>query len=83
MGGTVENNAVAGAAININADGAGTSSAPVVVVGNALSVYARDVAFLCGKVCPGSLLNVAPGSYVDRQGETNPPATTFAWTECP
>jgi hypothetical protein len=83
FGGSVVGNTVGGAGICINADGAGTVAAPVVVHGNTVSGFVAGMQFLCGKICPGSLFNVAPDSVVDRQGDTNPPATSFAWNDCP
>ena len=72
-----------GAAINVNVDGGGTAAAPVLVARNQLSAFAADVPFLCGKVCPGSLFNIAPGAYVDRDNDNTPPNSAFVWNTCP
>ena len=34
-------------------------------------------------LCAGTLLNIAPGSVVNRNGESQPPATSVAWQNCP
>lgn len=82
FGGTVSGNSVTGAGILINVDGGGTTASPVVVVDNTLGTFVPNLVFSCGKACPGSVFNIAPGSVVDRQGETSPPATNFEWKQC-
>jgi hypothetical protein len=81
----VTNNTISGAAFFIDADGAGMPGAPFVVAANtflgdcvaAFACVNGDVEYNC------SLMNIAPSSTVDREGETNPPATNMAITACP
>jgi hypothetical protein len=75
---TITNNTVGGAAVLINAYGAGTADGPFSVFNNTFSGPCVDgVQFLCGgyvSLC--SAINIAPDSVIDRAGETIPVAST-------
>lgn len=63
-GGTVTGNAVFGAKIQINAEGAGTAQAPVTVSGNLLGGAPASAVFGCGQTRSGAVFNVSPDSVV-------------------
>jgi hypothetical protein len=82
FGGMVEGNTVSGAAVLLNIGGAGTSASPFTVFNNTFTGGAEvGVEFLCQKSY-SSIFNIAPGSYVDRQGETNP-VSSLNIVDCP
>lgn len=81
LGGTVTGNTVINAKQGINVAGAGTAASPLVLFGNTASGAGASATFLCG-THQTSNLNIAPGSVVDRMGDTTP-ATSFAWMDCP
>jgi hypothetical protein len=83
QGGTVSGNTISGAAILVNVDGGGTAAAPIQLQANTYGEFVPDLTFLCGKTCPGSQLNISPDSVVNRGGDNNPVATSFAWNQCP
>lgn len=83
FGGTFTRNTISGGGFVVNIDGAGTAADPVRFFENNLSHFAPDLLFLCGKRFPGTLLNIAPNSIVDRNHETSPIATTDVWSNCP
>jgi hypothetical protein len=68
QGGSVTGNAVSGAFIEINAQGAGTVAKPTVITGNSLGPTPASASFLCGTVSGLSPLNVSAESHVDLQG---------------
>lgn len=75
-GGTVTQNAISGAGVNINIEGAGTSSAPITVFGNQMSGAPAQNAFLCG-ARPGSNFNIGPdNNVVNLNGDPTPYSTT-------
>jgi hypothetical protein len=67
-GASVTNNSVVGANIEINAQGAGTMAAPVVISGNTLGATPASASFQCGTVNGLSPLNVSADSIVDLKG---------------
>jgi hypothetical protein len=67
-GGTVTNNTVVGANIEINAQGTGTQAAPTVITNNTLGQTPASAKFLCGTVNGLSPLNVSSESVVDLKG---------------
>ena len=78
---TITANTVGGAAVLINAYGAGTTAGPFAVYDNTFaSPCVSGVDFLCmpvnHTVC--SALNIAPDAVIDRRGETTPVATTHS-----
>jgi hypothetical protein len=79
-GGTVTNNTVVGAYIQINAQGAGTQSAPVVISNNTLGATPSSAKFTCGTVNGLSPLNVSNDSIVDLKGGS---ATGSISVPCP
>jgi hypothetical protein len=79
-GGTVTGNTVVGANIEINAQGAGTSAAPIVISSNTLGPVPSSAKFLCGTVSGLSPLNVSSESVVDLKGGS---ATGTISVPCP
>jgi len=70
IGGTVTQNTVYGANVNINVYGGGTPTQPVGLYGNTIGTnIPQSWQSTCGTV-PGSALNIATDSYVYRNGET-------------
>lgn len=67
-GGTVSNNTVVGANIEINAQGTGTQQAPTVITNNTLGATPQSGKFQCGNVNGTSPLNVSAESVVDLKG---------------
>ncbi len=81
IGGTVSGNTIAGGKFNINAQGAGTAAAPVVVFGNTLGPAPTSGTFLCG-VRPCTSFAVSPDSFVDTS-KGPPPTGTLTHSACP
>jgi hypothetical protein len=76
VGGEVTGNVVSGAGIGINIDGAGTRDEPIFVYANTVRVVKEQMMFsLCGGVFATSGMNIAPGSFVARRGDTVIPTT--------
>ncbi len=71
IAGTVSGNSVNGGKFGINAEGAGTAAAPMVVTQNSVSPSPATAAFLCG-IKPCTSFNVSPDSYVDVQSGPAP-----------
>jgi nitrous oxidase accessory protein NosD len=71
VGGDIHDNAVRGAKVGINVDGAGMFSAPVAIYDNRVTPAAAGSYF---SACPTPLsadwMNVAPDSVIDRRDET-------------
>jgi hypothetical protein len=69
----------------INADGAGSAAGPFAVYNNSfVGGCINSVTLLCNHtVC--SVFNIAPGSFIDRRGETSPVATNVGalLKQCP
>ncbi len=74
-------NSVNGAAVVLNAGGAGTSAAPFAVYANSLQASTAGVELLCKKTYE-SIMNISPDSVVDRRGETFP-VTDYDIEGCP
>ena len=81
LGGTVASNAVTGARMGIDADGAGTAAAPMTITGNQVGPSPSSATFLCG-TRPSSRFNVAPDSVVDL-GAGPAPDTAMLVHDCP
>jgi hypothetical protein len=81
QGGNVTGNTVAGARMGIDADGAGTASAPITITGNQVDATPPSAMFLCG-ARPTSRFNVSPDSVVDL-GAGPAPDTTMTVHDCP
>jgi hypothetical protein len=79
-GGTITNNTVAGANIEINAQGTGTNSAPTIITNNTLAPVPAKGLFQCGNVNGTSALNVSKESVVDLKGGS---ATGTISVPCP
>ena len=76
IGGDVHDNAVRGAKVGINVDGAGTRGAPVAVRRNAVSGIAEGTYFSdCSQPIAADVINVSPTSFVDRGDERTPIGT--------
>jgi hypothetical protein len=60
----VTGNAVSGAKIQINAEGAGTVAKPVTVSGNQLGASPASAVFGCGQTRAATAFNVSPDSFV-------------------
>lgn len=80
-GGTVAANAVDGARMGIDVDGAGTPAAPTTVTGNQVGPTPASATFLCGPR-PSSRFNVAPDSVVEL-GAGPAPDTAMLVHDCP
>ena len=71
VGGDVHDNAVRGAKVGINVDGAGVLGAPVAIYDNRVSPAPAGSFFSgCPQPIPADWMNVAPASVVDRRDET-------------
>jgi len=70
-GGLITNNEINAAGILIDVDGGGVPSIPITIYHNGLLNPATVWHFACGNR-PGALLNIAPGSFVNRNGDTFP-----------
>jgi len=81
IGGTVTQNTATGGKFNINAEGAGTSSAHMLVTQNTIGTAPTSATFNCGSM-PTTAFNVSPDSYVD---VGSGPAATGSLTQhiCP
>jgi hypothetical protein len=64
IGGSVTNNTVTGAKIQIDAEGAGTAAKPMVVSGNTLGPSPASAVFGCGQTRAATQFNVSPDSFV-------------------
>ncbi len=83
LGGEVHGNTVTSARQGINVEGAGTTTAPLLLYGNTVSGSAPSSArFLCGSHRTSDFNINTADSVVDRNGDTSP-MTTFAWHLCP
>lgn len=83
IGGTIDTVSIIGPKQGVNVAGGGTAAAPTTIVNVALAGnYPPSAMFNCGPH-QTSAFNIAPGSYVNRGGQNNPPATSFAWNGCP
>jgi len=80
FGGTLTQNVVTGGGVNINVFGGGTAAYPISIYGNSLYNVPPTHQFQCGPK-PGSVMNIAPDSIVNRNGETFP-VTNIDYT-CP
>lgn len=70
IGGEVRDNAIRGAKIGINVDGAGTWEAPTTIYANTVQAPPAGAYFLgCLKTIPAESINVAPTSIVDRRDD--------------
>ena len=70
MGGDLHQNAIRGAKVGINVDGAGTFRSPTRIFGNVVSDVPLDAYFSgCPDRIPTAWMNVAPNSIVDRHAE--------------
>jgi hypothetical protein len=73
VGGTVVDNAVSGAKVGINVDGAGSRVAPTTVYANDVTNVPTDAVFSgCAQPVPTDWMNVAPTSVVDRGTDASP-----------
>jgi hypothetical protein len=81
LGGTVSGNTVTGGKFDINAEGAGTNAAPVVVTGNTIGTVPRVGQFMCGPMGT-TTFNVSPDSVVDLRGG-QPPTASITVHLCP
>ena len=79
LGGTITGNAVSGAKIQINAEGAGTSAKPVAVLGNVLGASPASAVFGCGQTRAATAFNVSPDSFVT----TNDGTAKLTFHGCP
>jgi hypothetical protein len=80
-GGTVAANAVDGARMGIDVDGAGTPDAPTTVTGNHVGPSPSSASFLCG-TRPSARFNVAADSVVDL-GAGPAPDAALTVHDCP
>jgi hypothetical protein len=70
VGGELHGNAVRGAKVGINVDGAGVLSAPVAIFDNTVSPAPAGSYFSeCAQPIPADWMNVAPASIVDRRDD--------------
>jgi hypothetical protein len=79
QGGTVTGNAIVGARIQINAEGAGTAANPLVASGNILGPTVTNAKYWCGQTHPATPFNVSPDSFVTTADATG----HFAYHVCP
>lgn len=70
-GGVFTANQITAAGILIDVDGGGVPTIPVSIYANGLLQPSASWKFACG-IRPGALLNISPGSYVDRKGDAFP-----------
>jgi hypothetical protein len=71
VGGELHDNAVRGAKVGINVDGAGVPGAPVAIYNNSVSRAPAGSYFSgCPQPIPADWMNVAPASIVDRRADT-------------
>ena len=82
VAGTVDHVTITGAKQGVQVGGAGSAAVPIVLTNLAVGPVPASAEFLCGTRST-SRLNIAPGSYVDRGGQTDPPATNVEWDNCP
>jgi hypothetical protein len=78
-GGTVMGNTVVGAKIQINAEGAGTAAAPMVVTGNTVGASPANARFGCNQNRGATAFNVSPDSFVTTTDST----ARFVFHDCP
>jgi hypothetical protein len=79
QGGSVTGNAVSGAKIQINAEGAGTVAKPIAVSGNTLGTSPANAVFGCGQTRAATVFNVSPDSFVT----TNDGTAKITFHACP
>lgn len=80
-GGSVTQNVVDGAKINVNVEGGGTAGEPIVLGGNTIGGAPASATFLCGQR-PATAFNVSPDSKVVLSSGPQPTAA-FAFHDCP
>jgi hypothetical protein len=80
VGGTVVDNAVSGAKVGINVDGAGSRLAPTTVYSNDVTNVPTDTVFSgCAQPVPTDWMNVAPTSVVDRRNDAAPTGSHLSY----
>lgn len=81
IAGTVSGNTAVGGKFNINAEGAGTTAAPMTVTGNTIGAAPASATFLCGTRAT-TAFNVSPDSHV-ATGTGPAPTGSIAFHLCP